>query len=1203
LRKLIIGIVALIVLAVGAVLIVPGFLDWNRYKPDIAAAVEQQTGRKLAIDGDIDLRILPSPRLSVAGVRLANLAGAADPDMVSLQALEVHIALAPLFSGRVQVTSFTLVKPRVSLEILAGGKANWDLAPAGAAPAGSTPATGGSSGGGSPVAVQLDGADIVDGAVIYRDAAAGSEQRVEKLNAAIKASSLNGPVKAKGSLVFAGKPIAFDAGLGEIDAGKAASLDATVTLGEALASVRYEGTIDLDGGPALRGKLTINAAKLSAALQALAGPNPAMAANPLLGRALEVAVQVEGTPEKATLDRLALKLGDIEVQGAASATLTTPIRLDAKLTSSRLNLDALAGGAASPATTPGAAPAPGATAPAAEAFALPADVTADLQLNVDAIEFRGGTIRQARMEAGLKDGKVTIRSLRAQLPGGSDVTVSGEVAAQAGAPRFTGRADVVSDNLRAALDWLGADTQGIAPDRLRKAAIGTEVEATPEQIKLSSWTMELDTTKASGGLTLLLRDRPAFGLSLSVDKINVDAYMPAPASGQAQGGQPAAAAQPAKPAASPIAGVVESLSRFDANVVLRIGEATVQKTQLRDAKLDATVQNGGITVRQLSVADLGGVSLSLDGTVAGLAAGPNTDLSFKAETRSLARATRLAGIEPTPLMQRIGAVKLDGKLLGTLQSMTVKLNVDTLGGAVAVNGVVQPLAAPFGFDLAAKVTHPSAAGLITALAPDAMPPKTDLGALTLAATLTTRGSDRIAVDSTIDIAAGRLLLKGEVQPYLAAPGLDLAVDFQHPDVVRLIRIAEPEFKPAKRDLGGAALVTAIKGTTAALNLAGLKLVAGPVTLNGQGSVETGGARPKLALSLAGGRIDVDPWLPQDAPRPTGGVAPVVPAKSASREWSRDRIDTSGLTAADATTELKLESVVYGAYVLDKVDVRAVLANGVLTLERFNSGMFGGTVAMTGKLAHGDVPAADMTLAVKNADVRKAAMAAAGSGQVTGVLDYDTSLSTRGQSEFALISALQGKGAMTVRDGSVEGIDLPAISQQLDKLDRATDFLTLAQRSMNGGSTPFRSLKGTYVVEKGVLRSNDIELDAAAASGKATAVINLPPQEMDVNTRFWLSEHQNSPPVGVRLVGPLDNPRRVLDIEKLQAYVLQRMVQRGVLRQFDKNNTLAPLLGGGATQQPAAQPAQPGTAEPAPAPAPEVKPEDALNGLLKGLLKK
>ena len=100
--------------------------------------------------------------------------------------------------------------------------------------------------------------------------------------------------------------------------------------------------------------------------------------------------------------------------------------------------------------------------------------------------------------------------------------------------------------------------------------------------------------------------------------------------------------------------------------------------------------------------------------------------------------------------------------------------------------------------------------------------------------------------------------------------------------------------------------------------------------------------------------------------------------------------------------------------------------------------------------------------------------------------------------------------------------------------------------------------------------------------------------------FWL---ETVTPVGVRLVGPLDNPRRVLYIEKLQPYVLQRMVQRGVLRQFDKNNTLAPLLGGGATQQPAGQPAQPGTAEPAPAPAPEVKPEDALKGLLKGLLKK
>ena len=136
---------------------------------------------------------------------------------------------------------------------------------------------------------------------------------------------------------------------------------------------------------------------------------------------------------------------------------------------------------------------------------------------------------------------------------------------------------------------------------------------------------------------------------------------------------------------------------------------------------------------------------------------------------------------------------------------------------------------------------------------------------------------------------------------------------------------------------------------------------------------------------------------------------------------------------------------------------------------------------------------------------------------------------------------------------VKGIDLPAISAQLDKLDRAADFLALVQKSVGSGETPYQKLSGGYSVSAGVLTSDNIELVATAAAGKGTAVVNLPVQEMDSQFRFWLSEHPNSPPIGVRFVGPLDNPRRVLDLDKLQAYVLQRLVERGVLRNFDTNS--------------------------------------------------
>ena len=56
--------------------------------------------------------------------------------------------------------------------------------------------------------------------------------------------------------------------------------------------------------------------------------------------------------------------------------------------------------------------------------------------------------------------------------------------------------------------------------------------------------------------------------------------------------------------------------------------------------------------------------------------------------------------------------------------------------------------------------------------------------------------------------------------------------------------------------------------------------------------------------------------------------------------------------------------------------------------------------------------------------------------------------------------------------------------------------------------------------------------------------------MDSQFRFWLSEHPNSPPIGVRFVGPLDNPRRAVDLDGSN---VQRLVERGVLRNFDTNS--------------------------------------------------
>ena len=432
----------------------------------------------------------------------------------------------------------------------------------------------------------------------------------------------------------------------------------------------------------------------------------------------------------------------------------------------------------------------------------------------------------------------------------------------------------------------------------------------------------------------------------------------------------------------------------------------------------------------------------------------------------------------------------------------------------------------------------------------------------------------------------------------------------------------------KAKLGVARLSSRLTGDTVNLQLPDLARELGPTKLTGAAGIALSGTRPKVELTLVTPEIDLDAWLPADAPKPKG-IPAAVPVTASGREWSRDRIDTSGLLSTDASFDLKAAKVIWGAYRVDDAQLSAVLDAGVLTLNQLAGGLFGGKILASGALAHAKVPTLSIDIAVENADIRQAAMATAEAGQVSGVLDYKTKLQSKGASEMALVSALSGTGEISVRDGEVDGFDLPAISARLAALDRATDFVNLMQQAMDGGKTPFRSLKGSYTIVDGVLRSEDIELDSEAATGRSTAVINLPPQEMDLNSRFWLTQHENSPPVGIRMVGPIHNPRQVFDIDKLQAYVLQRMVQRGILRRFGGttsgtggqdtttatpsavpsiprsiDSVLKQLVPTQPKQVPAAQTSDQATqAQPAPAPAPaEVKPEDALKGILKGLLK-
>src|SRR5579862_8134753 len=110
--------------------------DPDSLKPRIVAAVKQQTGRDLTLQGPIRVGLSLRPTHTVQGVAFANPPGFSQPQMATLDRLDLRLSLIPLLSHQIEIDRLVLIKPDILLETNAKGQRNWQFAPeaAGATP-------------------------------------------------------------------------------------------------------------------------------------------------------------------------------------------------------------------------------------------------------------------------------------------------------------------------------------------------------------------------------------------------------------------------------------------------------------------------------------------------------------------------------------------------------------------------------------------------------------------------------------------------------------------------------------------------------------------------------------------------------------------------------------------------------------------------------------------------------------------------------------------------------------------------------------------------------------------------------------------------------------------------------------------------------------------------------------------------------------
>ncbi len=186
---------ALVALVVVLILAVVLFVDPNDYRDEIAARVEQQTGRKLNLSGDLKLSFFPWLALETGPASLSDAPGFGEEPFVSINEARISVRLLPLLRGKLEVGQVKLTGARIRLITDAQGRNNWaDLGERSEAetPSSEKPGT----------LPTIAGLEITDAAVLMEDRQAGTRRTIRDFNLETGRLESGKPFELKTGFVF-----------------------------------------------------------------------------------------------------------------------------------------------------------------------------------------------------------------------------------------------------------------------------------------------------------------------------------------------------------------------------------------------------------------------------------------------------------------------------------------------------------------------------------------------------------------------------------------------------------------------------------------------------------------------------------------------------------------------------------------------------------------------------------------------------------------------------------------------------------------------------------------------------------------------------------------------------------------------------------------------------------------------------------------
>ncbi len=402
--RIIAGLVlALVFVAGGAILALPTLFSTDLVKSKVAGLVEQKTGRKLVIGGDTSFRLFPDIAVSLDKIALLNPPAMKGDPLVIMASLRANLKLWPLFKGRAEIKSLTLIQPRFLLLVDKKGRRNWEFGShQGPDSDGASP----SSGAGGK-ALTFGTVTIKNGFVRYLDETSGLDEKFKDINITLTQKKSDRSLKTKGNLRWRNEVMNFTTALASPDALMAGQpSQVRFRLNSHLIQSEYDGLLRPGDKAGLDGVLVLDTPSVRRLAEILGQELPAGSG---FGK-LKVRTKLTAGKDRISFKTEQLLFDNMELGASGKISLAaSPPDLTLDLTADSLNFNPYLGDDNNKSAS-GAAAGGGAGSDKESPVDLSGlkALNGRISLKTDQILYRKARLGEGRFKINLKDGRATI---------------------------------------------------------------------------------------------------------------------------------------------------------------------------------------------------------------------------------------------------------------------------------------------------------------------------------------------------------------------------------------------------------------------------------------------------------------------------------------------------------------------------------------------------------------------------------------------------------------------------------------------------------------------------------------------------------------------------------------------------------------------------------------------------------------------------